>query len=205
MNSIPDELCALAQWLIWRYVQRPNKPKPDKVPHTTMGYRASPTNPDHWSTFDNAVAAANRRGFADGIGFVFTAADPYCGIDLDDCYPSDAAECAPWAEGILQRFVDNYSEQSPSGRGVKIWCRAKAPRCGKWSVEGGAIEIYDRTRYFTVTGRHSGILTIADHQRDVERLIENLEDGRGATLSRPIIEGVIPQGQRHPTLVSFRG
>jgi putative DNA primase/helicase len=204
-SSLPRELVILPQWVIWRYEIRDGKPT--KVPHTTMGHRASPTNPDHWSTFDYAMKAAARPGFAEGIGFVFHEDDPYCGIDLDNIYPSDAAECASWAEGILERFVDTYSEISPRDKGVKFWCKAKAPRCGKWTVESGAIEIYDRARFFTVTGRSAGILTVADHQHDIELLVENLDQDRGAGSGRVsrTIEEAIPQGQRHPALVSLAG
>jgi hypothetical protein len=61
---------------------------------------------------------------------------------------------------------------------VKIQCRALAPRCGKWPFEADAIQIYDHGRYFTVTGRSAGVLTIAGHQRDVEPLIEDLDEDR---------------------------
>jgi hypothetical protein len=202
-TNVPVDLTERRQWLLWR--QETRGEKPTKVPYTAMGYRASVTNPDHWSEYEYVAGLLRKRpGFADGIGFVFTPEDPYCGIDLDHVWQSDADEGAPWADGILERFADTYSELSPSGKGVKLWCRANAPRCGRWAIESGAIEVYDRARYFTVTGRHAGVLTITDHQHDLERLLENLEDGRGATLSRPI-EAVIPQGRRHNTLVSLAG
>jgi hypothetical protein len=169
-----------------------------------MGYRADVTNPEHWSTFEFALKAAARPGFADGVGFVFTGDDPFCGIDLDNCYPSDAAECAPWAEGILERLGDTYSEESPSAKGVKIWCCARSPRCGRWLVEYGAIEIYDRLRFFTVTGRSAGITSITDHQADVAALVANLDEGRHESRLQTIPD-VIPQGQRHNTLVSLGG
>ena len=115
--DVPPELKAIQQWILWRYIQRPDKPKPDKVPHQCTGYQADVTNSDHWSSYEFAIKMARKPGFADGIGFVFTEGDPYCGIDLDNCYPSDAAECAPWAEGIIERFADTYMEASPSDTG----------------------------------------------------------------------------------------
>jgi primase-polymerase (primpol)-like protein len=201
-SELPPELTGRKQWLLWRYEHRDGR-KPTKVPFTCTGHKASTTNPQHWSSFDDAVKMSSWPGFADGLGFVFTPGDPFCGVDLDHVWQSDADEGAPWAEGILQQFSDTYAEQSPSETGVKIWCRAIAPRSGRWPIHAGEIEIYDRARYFAVTGRHAGVLTIADHQRDIERLIENLENGRGAR-SR-IITGAIPQGQRHPALVSLAG
>ena len=74
-----------------------------------MGYRASVTNPEHWSTFDFAMKMAQRPGFCDGIGFVFTAQDPYAGLDLDNIWPTDAAETPLWAQEIL----DSVAAEQP--------------------------------------------------------------------------------------------
>jgi primase-polymerase (primpol)-like protein len=200
--NIPEELTALRQWIIWRFEDR-GGPKPTKVPHTTMGYRASATNPEHWSTLDAVLRAADRPGFADGIGFVFTADDPYCGIDLDNVWKGDADEGPRWAREILDRFADTYLEESPSGQGVKIWCRAKASRCGAWKIEDGSIEIYDRSRFFTVTTRSNGIRVITDHQADMDSLIAHL--GAGAAASAAAIGAVIPYGTQHRTLMSLAG
>jgi hypothetical protein len=199
---VPDELIERPQWLIWRYETRDGKPA--KVPYTCQGYRASTTNPEHWSRFDYAVKMASRSGFCDGLGFVFDIDDPFCGVDLDSVWQSDADEGAPWAQGIIDRFSDTYMEASPSDTGIKIWCRAKAPRCGKWPIEGGAIEIYDHARYFAVTGRSNDVRVIADHQDDIDALIANLDDGRHQAQAR-VIPDVIPQGCRHNTLVSLAG
>jgi putative DNA primase/helicase len=201
-SNIPDELKRLRQWLLWRRESRQGKAT--KVPITTMGYRANITTRDHWSSFEFAIRIAARPGFCDGVGFVFTEGDPYCGLDLDDVWQSDADEGAPWAKRILERFQDTYSEVSPSGQGVKIWCRAKPPRCGKWLIEAGGIEIYDHSRFFTVTGRSARIAAIVNHQSDIDALVENLDQAHRETQVRAIGD-VIPQGQRHNTLVSLAG
>jgi primase-polymerase (primpol)-like protein len=202
VDRIPEELRKLKQWIIWRREDRDGEPT--KVPYTTMGYRASSTNPDHWSTFEAALAAAARPGFCDGVGFVFAKTDPYTGVDLDDVWQSDADEGAPWAAGILERFRDTYSEASPSNRGVKVWCRARAPRCGRWTIAGGAIEVYDHARFFAVTGRSAGIVEITDHQADVEALIANLDGDRPRTQAEAI-PNIIPRGRRHNSLLSLAG
>jgi primase-polymerase (primpol)-like protein len=190
--------------VLWRYEDR-GASKPTKVPYTAMGYRASCTNPEHWSEYGYLIdLLRNRPSFAAGLGFVFTGADPYCGIDLDSVWQSDADEGATWAIRILERFSDTYSEMSPSEAGVKIWCWAKAPRCGSWPVEDGAIEIYDRARYFAVTGKHAGVLAITGHQADVEALITNLDEGQHTPQARAIPE-IIPHGTQHNTLISLAG
>jgi hypothetical protein len=203
-ENIPPELISLPQFVLWRRESRDGRVT--KVPYTFMGYRASATNPEHWTTLECALKFAARPGFADGIGFVFTDADPYCGIDLDNVWQSDADEGAPWATGILERFADTYSEASPSDCGIKTWCRAKAPRCGRWAIEGGAVEIYDRNRFFTVTGRHTGILAVTDHQHDVELLVASLDRRQHPAITQArTIPDIIPQGQRHTALVSLAG
>jgi primase-polymerase (primpol)-like protein len=208
VKNIPEELIERRQWVIWRYVQKPGKPKPDKVPHTAMGYRADATCPDHWSSYEVVLERSQRPGFCDGIGYAFSPDDPYTGIDLDNVWQSDADEGAPWAMRILERFADTYGEASPSDHGVKLWCRAKSPRCGKWPIEHGAIEVYDHSRFFTVTGRSGKVHIITDHQSDVEALVanldENLEEGQRQAQARAIPE-VIPKGQRHRALVSLTG
>jgi hypothetical protein len=135
---------------------------------------------------------------------VFCDADPFTGLDLDLVWQSDADEGAEWALRILKRLNNTYSEVSPSGQGVKVWCKAKAPRCGKWSIGAGAIEIYDHGRFFTVTGQSAGLTTIADHQADIEALVANLDEGRLLSAYTPIPD-IIPQGQRHNTLMSLAG
>jgi hypothetical protein len=211
-SNLPAELVERKQWICWRYVERDGAPKKTKVPFTVDGEPASTTRPETWSTFDCAVRTAAHSDFA-GIGFVFTVDDPFCGVDLDCIWQSDADEGAPWALRILERFADTYSEVSPSEQGVKIWCRARPPRCGKWPIAAGGIEIYDHSRYFTVTGRSAGVIALADHQVDVEALVANLDQDRtpqdrilpsGGTKAR-VIPCVIPRGQRHTTLVSMAG
>jgi primase-polymerase (primpol)-like protein len=204
-KRIPPELIARPQWVLWRYLQRPGKSKPDKIPHTTMGYKADVTNQDHWSTFEFALQMARRPGFCDGLGYAFSDEDPFTGIDLDNVWLSDADEGADWAWGIIRRFQDTYGETSPSNCGWKIWCRAKAPRCGRWPIGAGAVEIYDHSRFFTVTSRSNGILTVADHQCNLEALITNLYGDRCVRPPAATIPSVIPKGRRHPTLVSLAG
>ena len=205
-KNIPLVLIERRQWLIWRYIRKPGKPKPDKVPHTTMGYRVDATNPEHWSAFEFALKASGRPGFCDGIGFAFSPDDPYTGIDLDNIWQSDADEGPEWGVRVLERFADTYSEVSPSGCGVKIWCRAKAPRCGKWPNEYGAIEIYDHSRFFTVTGRSGRVRVITEHQSDVEVLVANLDDLDETNPAHcDPIEGILRHPHRHPTLVSLAG
>lgn len=147
LDNIPSELIALPQWVAWRYALRDEKwTKPPLDCHT--GREAKSTDPATWSSFDEAVRFY-QAGKADGIGFVFSASDPYAGIDLDDCR-DESGPLQAWAKEIVGG-LSSYAEVSPSGRGVKIIVRGQLPPKGR--RRKGDIEMYSESRYFTITGR----------------------------------------------------
>ena len=158
LSKIPECLKALDQWVLWDSVTRTNGTT--KLPYQINGQLASSTDRSTWQSFFN-VTGAWSDSRKSGIGFVFTAEDPYCGIDLDGCRNPETGEIAEWAKEIINR-ADTYSEVSPSGTGVKLIVLGKCPfDTGKrkpieapFVVEGKqpCIEIYDHARYFAITG-----------------------------------------------------
>lgn len=169
-HQIPDELRNLKQWVCWRYESRDSASKPTKVPTTIGGYDASSTNPRDWYPFDEVVSVAGK--FA-GVGFVFTSDDPYCGIDVDDCLNADGT-VKDWAVDILSNFCGTYGEISPSGNGIKFICKVDSPiaKGRKVAVGDGAVEIYDRGRFFTTTGRVYSEQPVTHRQAEVDWLLE---------------------------------
>jgi putative DNA primase/helicase len=141
VESIPEELRARPQWVVWKAVGD----KPDKVPYSARtGRRASSTDLLTWSTFQEALEAYENGDYA-GLGFVFSSADPYTGVDLDDCVDADG-EIALWAMEIV-RYFDSYTELSATGSGLHIIVRGDVPNRRK-----GEVEVYSSKRFFTVTG-----------------------------------------------------
>jgi Primase C terminal 1 (PriCT-1) len=206
--TVPDDLAELDQWLLWRYEARQGKPT--KVPFTADGRRASSTNPANWTGFEAALKCWSRfpKHYA-GIGFVFSKADPFVGLDLDDCLDPDG-NCKDWARGTVERFADTYMEISPSGTGVKIWARGSLPaNLPGVKVGDGQIEIYDHSRYFAVTSRafRGAPLDVEDHASDMAMLYQWLTQSNGTRRwpLQPIKGGRIPHGQQHSTLVSILG
>jgi Protein of unknown function (DUF3987) len=138
----------LRQWLCWRIEERDGKPT--KVPYSPLiGKKASTTDPETWASYPEAVEAYKEHGYG-GIGLVFSEDDPFCGVDLDGCLNPETGEIEGWAQEIIEE-LDSYTEVSPSGRGVHVLVRGELP---PGRNRKGRLEMYDRGRYFTVTGRH---------------------------------------------------
>jgi hypothetical protein len=143
-----------------------------------------------------------------GVGFVFTAEDPFVGIDLDDALEADGT-LKNWAQGLVERFSDTYVEVSPGGQGLKLWAKGRLPaNVAGVRVGDGQIEMYDRSRYFTVTGRvfQGAPLEVEDHANDIRLLYDRLVKPKNkAWPLQPLEGGRIPYGQQHNTLVSLAG
>jgi putative DNA primase/helicase len=159
---VPQELRDRPQWVVWRFALNKDGTAWTKVPFQARrpNYGASSTDPATWATFEEAEAAfyrlRNRDGDdrLDGIGFVFAADDPYIGIDLDHSTRNGGIK--EWAMEILDS-LRSYTETSPSGGGCKVIVKGTSPESGGRKKnglddDGGAIEIYSRDRFFTITG-----------------------------------------------------
>ena len=137
----------LKQWVCWRSEPRKRDANPTKVPYSPRSRsRARSDNPGTWGALAEAEEAVEKEGY-DGVGFVFTANDPFCGVDLDSCVDPETGKIEPWATKILDE-LGSYTEFSPSGRGLHVLVRATLPKGGN---RKGNIEMYDRGRFFTVT------------------------------------------------------
>jgi putative DNA primase/helicase len=170
--------------------------KPTKSPYRidapSRGARSN--DPATWGSFDDACAAlADPRLGLKGIGFVFSADDPYAGIDFDHCLDADG-RLLDWASPRLERLLPTYAEVSPSGRGVKLFVRGRVPegrggtKKGGFGPDGkGAIEVYDRGRYFTTTGRafSRSSPSIAERSAQLLELYAELKPPKAETAPRP--------------------
>ncbi len=146
--SLPSLLRPLPQWVGWRLESRDGKPT--KVPiNPRTGQRAATDQPASWGSLEDAQAAVGRYQLS-GIGFVFEAGGGLVGVDLDKCRDTTSGQIEPWAQEIV-RELDSYTELSPSGTGLHVLLSGELPA---GSRRKGHVEMYDRGRYFTVTGDH---------------------------------------------------
>ncbi len=158
---LPTEMCVRKQWICWREEKRNGDTTKIPVDPKTGDF-ASSTDDRTWSDLETALEYAS-TGKADGIGFVFTGTDPLAGIDLDKCRDPDTGKPDPETKEIIQR-LESYTEVSPSGTGYHVLVHGDLP---DGRNRRGGIEMYDQSRFFTVTADHvDGTPTSINERQD---------------------------------------
>ena len=149
----PDELKQLNNWCVWVYQDRGGKKT--KLPINPQdGELAKSNDPSTWVSYDQALETYQKTN-AEGLGFFFQP--PYVGIDLDDVDDElDRFYRGDINSNIVYEFYEtfkSYGEISPSGEGFHIIAKGKIP--GEKRRKNN-VEIYDRGRFFTMTGNTLG-------------------------------------------------
>lgn len=168
-QAMPQAMRERAQWLLWKFIDRPGAAKPPKVPFYASGQlrgwprgrpsdgKATERQPQVEQgheldraalvTLDEAVSAFLRRPDWSGLGFAFLPGDGLIGIDIDH-----AVDEAGRPSGMCRLLVEScasYTELSPSGRGVHI---IVAGDTATFKDDGIGLEVYCHAQYFTCTG-----------------------------------------------------
>lgn len=154
-DGVPASLKRAARWAPWRAKWNDKRGKWDKVPCYARPpfHGLSTAKPDRWVSFDVALAACTEQGDRfGGVGYLMTGPHGVVGVDLDGCLGDDG-ELSPLAREMVET-LDTYTEISPSGRGLRLFCRAEI--AGDWTNHDVGIEVYGghTARFLTVTGRH---------------------------------------------------
>lgn len=186
---IPAELRAIPQWVGTR--------NGSKLPFWALtGEPASVSQSSTWCTYEQVEEMIQERAF-DLPGFVFDD-NGIVGIDIDDGYDEDGV-ITPMAAEIIKRF-GSYTEKSRSGRGFHILVYGNLPFDGKNNRSG--VEVYQKGRYFIMTGKTVRYTRIRQDQEAVNWLLdkyfpETLKIGTGGQNPRIYNpEWVKPEGGR---------
>ena len=129
MELLPASLEALRpylQFVIYRLEPSKSRPgKMEKIPiHPKHGYAWSPLDETIWLSADDAIEGAKQRP-GHGVGFVFTDADPFCFLDIDECI-DEHGTYSPLALSLIAAFPGAYFEVSQSRRGGHLDDRGAA-------------------------------------------------------------------------------
>ena len=130
VDSIPEEMKTLKNWVIWKYENRKNSKgeiKKTKVPYQVNGKKAKSTNPDTWDSFENVIKTLDRfPDKFDGVGFVFSQDSGIMGLDFDHVKDHETGEWDPEALKEI-KSLNSYTEISPSGEGVHVIVKGMVP------------------------------------------------------------------------------
>ena len=187
--KVPEALKNLKQWIVWRFEERPGEPKPAKVPYNPNAKHIQKKNwepvknekgfispeysggsmsnkPETWGTYEAALKAM-QSGIFTGLGVMF--ANNLCGIDIDNTI-EDGMIIGP-AQDIIDT-MDSYTEYSPSGTGVHILFYGKISNDKKFYKKNSklGIEIYDKGRFFTFTGKTLNDKNVNERTAQVEQV-----------------------------------
>ncbi len=138
--EVPQEMKDLNRWVVYKKVWSEKRKKYDKIPYNAItGGMAQSNNSSTWCGYDIAIKALS-NGY-DGLGFML--GDGIFGVDIDSVELDD-----PVVKEVITT-LPSYAEVSPSGKGVHVICRGQLPPGAR---RRGNIEMYDKGRFFTVTG-----------------------------------------------------
>lgn len=137
------------------YVAQPSRTRPGKTDKFPCDFRTgrvvSAHDPAFWTDASTAIAAAAHfaQWGAYGVGFVFTEADPFWFLDLDECLIGD--DWSPLAKALCGAFTGAAIEVSQSGRGLHIFGTGRPPLHG-CKNEAHGLEFYHAGRFVALTG-----------------------------------------------------
>lgn len=173
----PEPLRNLAGWLVWKFVQMEDEPKPRKMPYyvaggVRWGGHGSERDRRQLTTFEVARAAAQRRGF-DGVGLALMPEWGICALDFDDCVIN--GEVHP---RVMELVRGTYAEFSPSGKGVRAFIRAEGlgNRSSKKAGHDFGIEIFNTKGFVTFTGNRLQVVELLGDEDTVAPISPTVQD-----------------------------
>lgn len=190
---IPQEIKQTRRWICYKIEERDGKQT--KVPYNAInGDYAKSNDSSTWTIFRVAISGCVKFGF-DGIGFMLgedkNTGIKYFGIDLDNHEDENGKKPMNQDEffDFSSEFINtlkSYTEYSHSGEGIHIICKGTLPE-GARRKAGVGVEMYDKGRFFTMTGNVILDLPINDRTEEIKPLWEKY-------LNKKEEENDIPEG-----------
>jgi predicted P-loop ATPase len=174
LACFPEALHAYDQWILFQLLEVPDKHGALKLTKVPINYRDLTTYADVgdrtiWDTLARCMAElphvlevwdakpprrykkkpATYKGV--GIGFVFTAADPFTFVDMDHSVDPTTLAIAPWARDITT-VLQSYTQRSISGTGLHTLLEGQLPPGAP--MQYGDLQMWDHGRFVAMTGWH---------------------------------------------------
>ncbi|UNT54890.1 phage/plasmid primase, P4 family [Lysinibacillus capsici] len=173
-DGIPEELKSRRQWVLWRAIYNNETCKFDKLPFQIDGSPASSTDLATWNDYETILQIYNegdsKGNQYDGIGFVLSSLDPYLVVDID--HIEDVDNLDELASEITSM---SFAELSPSKKGVHVWFKAKHKKERHKNKDAKTgYEVYETSRYMTVTGESINDLPINDGNLQLDTFLDKV-------------------------------
>lgn len=171
LQAMPAEMRDRPQWLLWRFIQKPDAKKPAKMPYYVNGSprgwpRGRPNDGkpterqpqvDQGHELDRACLATldqviqRLQGSLQwaGAGFAFLPGDGLIGIDVDGAIDPATGEMSTLCRTVVEA-CESYTELSPSGAGVHVIVKGETET---FKSDDIGLEVYCGRQYFTCTGQ----------------------------------------------------
>ena len=147
-KNIPDELKREKRWCLYKIIVRDGKNT--KMPIMPNGKPAKSNDRKTWHSYKDCMDALCKN---QGTGLGFFLGDGYIGIDIDKVSDEIMEYCMNFNAASMTanflRGISTYAEISPSKTGLHFIGKGKVPGERKRYKN---LEIYDRDRFFTITG-----------------------------------------------------
>jgi len=144
------------QWIVVKYVPQSDGDT-EKLPVDHRTLRMFPKgsgwqqDPAAWTSYEQARMLADLSGPDYGVGFLFTSADPFFFLDLDDCLTDNQPSSV--AVEMVGRFPGAAVEVSHSGKGLHIFGSYVRPEpAHSCRFESMGMELYTSGRFAAITG-----------------------------------------------------
>lgn len=153
MIKLPEPLKPLAkypQFILYKLVVSPNGDVAKKPVNYQTAVVSNPHDPNIWVDANTAIQYAAMYGDPYGVGFVFTASDPFWFVDIDGALLPDNT-WSPVALELLRLLPGAAVEVSQSGTGLHIIGSGSVPAhsCKNSTLN---LELYTERRYCALTG-----------------------------------------------------
>lgn len=192
--DVVAELASRCQWLVWRYEPGESEAKKyRKMPFYAGGGKRFGNQGDENDrrrlvTLAVAVDAVLRGDF-DGVGFAFLPGDGLIGIDLDGMIDPGSGEVSERCQAIIDACA-SYTEYSPSGCGVHVFCAlgADAGEIKSFKSNKVGVECFVGAQFFTFTGKPWPGAPLAVHEIPpvtLRRLQKTVEEAKRGPVSPP--------------------
>lgn len=172
----PAALRELKGWLVWRWVQRPGRPKALKMPYYLSGSvrnktHGSPEDRSLLVTFEEAKEFAEKHDFA-GVGLALMPEFGITALDFDNCIKDGAID--PRVEKLT---AGTYAELSPSGTGVRAFMMGESPDSKDSTPVDGSFgfETFHAKGFVTFTGHVTELTELTGSENTVAPLTEEVK------------------------------